>query len=215
MNERPPWIRRARVILFLALIGLAAEQTWRHGHDYVFPEKFRVVEPGKIYRGAWQKSLPMRRILKDYRIKTVVALAHGPTDPLPVAERELVESMGVRWIHLPIYQSSGDPTNAEAMGERLEKAAALIADPANQPVYFHCHHGVNRTSMVQIAYRTLHCGWPVEQAQAEVARLTGWKPTALGTGEEYMNRFYRERVEPRRRAAGASVARVPGETPPR
>lgn len=215
MRERMSRARRWAYLLGGLAVIILFEQAWRHGHDYVIPEKFRVVEAGKIYRGAWQKPYPMRKILKDYRIKTVIALAHMPDDPMPVAERALAESMGVRWIHVPIYYDSRDPGNADAMGDRLERAAALVADPANQPVYFHCHHGVNRASMVQIAYRTLYCDYSLDQAQAEIAQMTGWKYSALGTGEEYMNRFYRERVETRRRAAAEAVARADAGATPR
>ncbi|MFO0960472.1 MAG: tyrosine-protein phosphatase [Isosphaeraceae bacterium] len=192
--------------LAIGLLGLAAEQTWRHGHDYVFPEKFRTVEPGKLYRGAWQKPFPMRNLLRDYKIKTVVALAHMPDEPLPRREKELVESMGIRWIHIPIYYDSREPLTSPDVGDRLEKAAAILADPANQPVYFHCHHGVNRTSMTQIAYRTIYCRWPLERAKEEIQRTTGWKASVVGTGEEFMDQFYRTRVLPGRQVAAAESA---------
>lgn len=201
MLNRPKVRRIVRWSLAIGLLVLAAEQTWRHGHDYVFPEKFRVVEPGKLYRGAWQKPFPMRNLLRDYKIKTVVALAHTPEEALTRQERELVESLGVRWVHIPIYYDSREPLTSPDVGDRLEKAAAILADPANQPVYFHCHHGVNRTSMTQIAYRTIYCGWPLEQAKAEIMRTTGWKASAVGTGEEFMDQFYRSRVLPRRQIA--------------
>ena len=77
----------------------------------------------------------------------------------------------------------------------------IIADPDNQPVFFHCHHGINRTSMTQIAYRTLHCGWTLDQAKEEITRMTGWKETSVGTGLEFMERFYETRVLPRRESA--------------
>ena len=30
----------------------------------------------------------------------------------------------------------------ETISDQLEKAAAVLADSRNQPVYFHCHHGM-------------------------------------------------------------------------
>ena len=68
--------------------GLALQQLWRHGHDYVFPSRLVTVEPGKIFRGAWQKPWPMRAIVHDHKIKTVLALAHPSDDPLVIAEKE-------------------------------------------------------------------------------------------------------------------------------
>jgi len=49
MTSRRVWIRRG---IATALVGLAGGQLWRHGRDYVFVDRFGVVEPGKIYRGA-------------------------------------------------------------------------------------------------------------------------------------------------------------------
>jgi protein tyrosine/serine phosphatase len=206
MSDRVRAVRRwARVLSLLALLGLAAEQTWRHGHDYVFPSKFLVVDPGKVYRGAWQKSLPMKYILDHYHIKTIVALAHSPEETLPRQEQALAEGLGVRWVHIPIYYDSHDPLDSPEVGDRLERAAAIIADPANQPVFFHCHHGINRTSMTQIAYRTLYCGWSLDQAKEEIARMTGWKETSVGTGLDFMERFYEARVLPRRMAVAKAI----------
>ena len=62
MTSRRVWVRRG---FWAALAGLAGQQAWRHGHDYVFADQFAVVEPGKIYRGAWQKPWPMRRVVHE------------------------------------------------------------------------------------------------------------------------------------------------------
>lgn len=113
----------------------------------------------------------------------------------------------IRWVHIPIADfrdDSGGPT----LSDQLEKAADALADPANQPVFFHCHHGVNRTSMAQIAYRTLHCGWTLEEATAEVARTFDLKRVDRGPDYRFMEGFYEERVLPRR-------SRREGEPSPR
>ena len=160
MSRRKLLLRR---VLPVALVVLACQQAWRHGRDYIFAEEFATVEPGRIYRGAWQQEWPMRRIVEDYHIKTIVALAHPPDNPLVAEEKTLAGELGVRWVHIPIVDTRepGDPT----VSERLVAAAAAIADPANQPVFFHCHHGVNRASMVQMAYRMIHCGWDLDRAE--------------------------------------------------
>jgi protein-tyrosine phosphatase len=196
MSKWKIWTRRA---LILGLVALACEQTWRHGHDYVFADQFAEVDPGHVYRGAWQKSWPMRRIIRKQQIKTIVALAHPPEHSLSVHEKALAEEMGVRWVHIPIVdeRQTGD---VKGIFDPIERAAATIADPANQPVYFHCHHGVNRASMVQIAYRTLYCGWTIEQATDEISRTFGLREVNHGPDYRLMTAFYEERVLPRRAA---------------
>lgn len=200
MSRSRVWLRRLAVVAVLAVVG---QQAWRHGHDYVFADKFYEVEAGKVYRGAWQQPWPMRRILRDYKIKTIVALAHPPDSPMALDEKALANETGVRWVHIPIVEERS--TLDISVSDQLEKAAAVIADPANQPVYFHCHHGINRASMVHIAYRTMYCGWDLDRATDEVARTFGLVKVDHGPDYRYMAKFYEDRVLPRR-AAQASKA---------
>lgn len=197
MSNRRRWTRR---LLVAGLVVLAGEQTWRHGHDYLFADRFATVEPGRIYRGAWQKDWPMRRIVRDCQIKTVVALAHTADHDLAVREAALSKELGFRWVHIPIVDFRGENERVN-VSDQLEAAAAAIADPKNQPVYFHCHHGINRTSMAQMAYRMLYCDWTLEQASEEIDRRFGLVEASRGPDYRHMERFYRERVLPRRLVA--------------
>lgn len=199
MTSRRKWIRRG---LGSALAILAAEQTWRHGRDYVFADQFATVVPGKIYRGAWQQPWPMRRVVHRYKIKTVLALAHPPTHPLAVREKDMARELGYRWVHIPIVDERA-LGNWHVISDHLEEAAAILADPKNYPVYFHCHHGINRASMVQIAYRTKYCGWTLEQATEEIARTFGLVEVSHGPDYRHMQSFYNERVLPFRTAKTA------------
>lgn len=200
MSNHRVWLRRCLVWVLAAVV---CHQIWRHGHDYVFTNQFATVEPGKVYRGAWQKSWPMRRIIRQYKIKTVVALAHPLNHPLTIQEEALTRELGVRWIHLPIVddRTIGDP---DAISDRLEEAAGLLAEPQNQPVYFHCHHGINRASMVQIAYRTKACGWTLQEALDEIDRTFGLRAVNHGPDYRHMQAFYTERVLPARRRAATA-----------
>ena len=70
----------------------------------------------------------------------------------------------------------------------------MLADPTNYPVFFHCHHGLNRTSMVQIAYRTKYCGWTLAQAADEIERSVGLVKVNHGPDYRHMVSFYENRV---------------------
>jgi hypothetical protein len=204
MTNRRAWMRRA--VLSVAVV-FGIQQLWRHGHDYIFPSKFVTVEPGKIYRGAWQKPWPMRAIVHDHKIKTVLALAHPPEHALTIQERELAAKLGVKWVHIPIVDSRGssDQSAEDGISDLLEQAAAVLADPANYPIFFHCHHGLNRTSMVQIAYRTKYCGWTLQQAADEIERTVGLVKVNHGPDYRHMVSFYEKRVLPHRRQASGST----------
>jgi protein-tyrosine phosphatase len=201
MSRRNVWVIRGLAVAFGILV---LQQAWRHGRDYVFPDQFATVVPGKIYRGAWQQPWPMRRIVREYKIKTIVALAHPPDHPLCERERALAKELGCRWVHVPIVddRAAGDKRTID---DCLEQAAAALADPNNQPVYFHCHHGINRASMVQMAYRTLYCGWTLDQATAEISETFGLRAVNHGPDYRHMASFYQERVLPLRQAKSAST----------
>src|SRR3954451_12861931 len=118
MSRSRVWLRRLAVAAVLALL---CQQAWRHGHDYVFADKFYEIEPGKVYRGAWQQAWPMRRIIRNYKIKTIVALANPPESPLVIREKALADEMSVRWVHLPIVEAE-DRTSllADNVSDQLE-----------------------------------------------------------------------------------------------
>lgn len=196
-----------RVLGLAALLTLAGHQLWRHGHDYVFADKFYEVDAGKVYRGAWQQSWPMQRIIRDRKIKTIVALAHPPDAPLVQKEKAMAAENHLQFFHIPIVEQQQRTTPmVENVSDQLERAAAVIADPKNQPVYFHCHHGINRASMVQIAYRTMYCDWTLERATQEVADTFGLIKVDHGPDYRHMEKFYNERVLPRRLARDSSTA---------
>jgi hypothetical protein len=192
MINRRVWVRRG---LLAALTGLAGQQTWRHGRDYVFADQFAEVEPGTIYRGAWQQPWPMRRIVHRYKIKTVLALAHPDHHPLAIREKAMARELGFAWVHIPIVDERGTQ-DWHVINHQLERAATVLADPKTYPIYFHCHHGINRASMVQIAYRTKFCGWTLEQATAEIAQSFGLIQVSHGPDYRHMKSFYNERVLP-------------------
>jgi hypothetical protein len=205
INNRRRWLRRA---LVCGLIVLVCQQAWRHGSDYVFPLRFAEVVPGKIYRGGWQKPWPMRQIVQRHKIKTVLALAHPSDHPLAVEERALAKELGFRWVHIPIVDERGTK-DYRVINDKLEQAAAVLADPNNYPIYFHCHHGINRASMAQMAYRTKYCGWTIEQAADEISRTFGLVKVSHGPDYRHVQSFYQEHVLPYRTLQGPTAAVAP------
>ncbi len=200
-----------RWVLISALAALAVEQTWRHTHDYIFPERFRVIEDGRVYRGAWPKTFPMTRVARKHDIKTVIALAHPPDSPWIAHERAMGEKLGFEVLHIPIGSNRVRAKTArDEVFDQLEKAADAIAKPSNQPVYFHCHHGVNRASLAQMAYRMLHCGYTPMEAGLEIQETIGLKRVDKGPDYRTMIGFYEERVLPRLEAQAKAETKAKG-----
>jgi protein tyrosine phosphatase (PTP) superfamily phosphohydrolase (DUF442 family) len=161
--------RLMAIIAACALIGFlwAAASRWS-----LTAKRLRVVVPGRLLGGAWQRPEVLRHLVESHRIKTIVTLtAINRDDPKYVTQEDVVEQTGVDWMIVPMRGSS-------ATLEQMADAADLLADPARQPVYFHCVAGHHRTSLAHAAYLIRHAGHSAEQAWQVVSGLPWARPGA-------------------------------------
>lgn len=148
---------------------LASYVTWQWRDEWV-EKRCAVVVPGRIMRGAWQRPGPLRRIIARERIRTIVTLtAINKDDPKYVDQAQVVGETGVAWVFVPIHGSF-------ASIAQMEQAAEILADPARQPIFYHCVAGHHRSSQAQAAYRIRHDGWSSTRAWNEVAGLPWSRP---------------------------------------
>ena len=148
--------------ILAGLLVVAALTAIVAGRWHVLAKRFAVVEPGKVYRAAELKQWPYRRVLDSCGIKTIVNLNYPSSDSgwddLEAAE---ARQRGIERIGFSM------PGDGLTPFERLEAAAAILADPQRQPVLVHCPAGVNRTNAVCAVYRLKHCGWSLDRTLAE------------------------------------------------
>jgi protein tyrosine phosphatase (PTP) superfamily phosphohydrolase (DUF442 family) len=138
--------------------------------DDWFEKRVKVVDPGHLVRGAWQRPGPLRRIVEREGIKTVVTLtAINSADPKFRDQARVVRKTGIRWVIVPMRGSRATP-------EQMALAADLLADPARQPVFFHCAAGHHRTSLAHAAYLIRHKGYTADQAWQVVSSLPWARP---------------------------------------
>jgi hypothetical protein len=169
------WRRRFKfTILPVAILvtGLLGCWLWDH-RGYWFADNLREVEPGRIYAGGYQYPLPLQRIVRQYGIKTVLALREGG-DSFESQERRLLDSNGIHFQKIVIPYQVSDEERIEA----IERAIDFITDERNQPVYVHCWAGCHRTGAVVAIYRVSRCRWTEQAAREE---LVGWGGAAFGT----------------------------------
>lgn len=112
------------------------------------------VAPG-VYRGE-QPGPGGYATLKQLGIKTVIDLRTSES------EKAQVEAAGMRAIAVPIEMTR------KGLKEKVDQVVALMADPANQPVYVHCRHGQDRTGIVVAAYRMTLDNWSLKDVEAEM-----------------------------------------------
>jgi hypothetical protein len=149
----------------LGLVAVARRDDW-------FEKRVRTVVPGRLVRGAWQHAGPLRRLVGREKIRTVVTLtAINRDDPKYVTQAAALEGTGVDWLIVPMRGST-------ATLDQMAEAADLLADPARQPVFFHCVAGHHRTSLAHAAYLIRHEGWSADRAWEAVAALPWARPEA-------------------------------------
>lgn len=175
--------RRRAIVLTLLGASTALGTGLAVYRDDLWEKRVAVVEPGRLIRGAWQRPGPLRQIIEREKIRTIVSLtAINRDDPKYVAQAEVVRETGVDWIIIPMRGS-------RATLAQMAEAADLLADPARQPVFFHCVAGHHRTSLVNAAYRIRHDGWTVPRAWREVMSFPWARPDADGDDRHLIEAF--------------------------
>ncbi len=87
----------------------------------------------RLYRGAQPERGGIRR-LAQLGIKTIVNLR--ARDVRSRAEEQEVQAAGMRYFNVP-FERLGKPTDGQ-----VERVLSIINAPENQPVFVHCHGGV-------------------------------------------------------------------------
>jgi protein tyrosine/serine phosphatase len=159
--------------------------------------KLRVVRPRVLYRSAQLPIEGLRRVIHDYRIRTVVNLRDG-VQALDRAEEQYCASQGIRFVRIPPLSWKGTQGNAQ-VDEGLRRFLDVMRDPANHPVLVHCWRGIHRTGAYVAVYRMEIEGWDREAALAEMidlgydvldehhdvrGYLASYRPTARAGGEK-------------------------------
>lgn len=110
-----------------------------------------------FYRGAQ----PRERDYADLSaagVKTVIDLQEDGE----AREQQLVEAAGMKFYRIGLSDSSW-PSN-----EKAAQFLKLVNDPANQPVFIHCHGGKHRAGVMTAIYRMTHDGWSADRAYTEM-----------------------------------------------
>lgn len=155
-------ITRRRAIWAILVVLLAGGVVVKYGRHYFFPKRFAVVVPGELYRSGYLEPWPLERVIRQYRLKTVLCLLGDEPDmPDQRKEEDVLAREHVELIRI------GMPGDGLASFDLLEQAANVLADESRRPLLVHCAAGVNRTGAALAVWRMKHCGWDADQALAE------------------------------------------------
>jgi len=130
-----------------------------------------------LYRGGRPKPADLS-YLQSLNVRTVINLQGGDLNnpryrefmkwwepgelaDAIAAEMNLSESLGLLFYSKPL--DAIDPVSDEE-DRRIDEILAIMSDPAAQPVYVHCEHGVDRTGLIIALYKVKYMGMSPDDA---------------------------------------------------
>ena len=166
-------------------------------HQQTHLRNFRVVEDGVLYRSGQLSRSGFERVLRDYRIRTVITLrtSRVPGVPPPDSWEEGVcaaQPVPVRHVRIVPRVWSPDETGGVPAEEGIKDFLAVMDDPANRPVLVHCFAGVHRTGTMCAIFRMEYHRWDVDEAMTEMAAF-GYDLAEMHEHVESYLRGYRPR----------------------
>ena len=117
------------------------------------PGNFFRVSP-ELYRGAQPDANGFRR-LAAMGVRTIVNLRYLHSDA------DLLAGRGLAYEGIEV-----NPFKPRV--DQLVRFLRIVQDPNRTPVFVHCQRGIDRTGMMCAIYRMVVCGWPKDEAIAEM-----------------------------------------------
>lgn len=134
----------------------------------------------RFYRGGQPKK-------EDYKdlaalgIQTVIDLRDDPAD----YERPLVESLGMKYVNLPMLAKKYPTEEVTSMFLKL------VSDPATGKFFVHCAGGRHRTGAMGAVYRFKFDNWDFDQAYAEMKRYDFYTSWGHGAFKDFVRDYYK------------------------
>jgi uncharacterized protein (TIGR01244 family) len=149
------------VVLFLTAASVAALA--QDAAPRVPVDRLHKVDD-RLYRGS-QPDAEGFRYLRDLGIKTIVNLREEK-DALKTGEQQIVESLGMRYVSLPVKDGNFFTWFRRIPNESVKQFLHILQTEPG-PVYVHCRRGTDRTGAMVAFYRMAASGWDAKRATDE------------------------------------------------
>jgi uncharacterized protein (TIGR01244 family) len=110
-------------------------------------------------------------------VNTVINLATEKSEGALQNEKELIESRGMEYIHIPVEWDN--PTR-----QNLDDFMNAMDTHTNDKVLVHCQANFRATGFVTL-YRILRLGWKKENAFQDLRKI--WKPEKFPIWQKFIN----------------------------
>ena len=184
----------AALIAILALsVASFAQSVERPDFSRVRIKNFGQMDE-RFYRGAQPKEGDYAD-LKAIGIRTVIDLRDDPTS----YEKGIVESLGMRYVNLPMVAKQYPKEESVAAFLRL------VDDPSTGKFFVHCAGGRHRTGVMGAVYRFNKYGWGYDRVYAEMKAYDFYTRFGHGDFKRYVEDYW-QRVQSRDAASSAVAA---------
>jgi uncharacterized protein (TIGR01244 family) len=129
-----------------------------------------------LYRGAQPNELGLTR-LQALGVRTVINI-RDEADAAVTDERRIVESLGMRFVHIPIKDGNIFNWSRRIPAETVSRFFEVLGSVTG-PVFIHCKRGTDRTGALVAIYRIARNGWDTARALNE-ANERGMRPWYRG-----------------------------------
>ena len=120
--------------------------------------------------------------IKAAGYRSMINLAPGTHENALANERELVKSLGMEYIHIPV--KFDQPTIAD-----FDRFCEVVRSHEDRSIFIHCAANL-RVSSFMYLYRRIYTGVSQEVAQLEMAKL--WVPNPVW--QEFIDRTVAEKI---------------------
>lgn len=171
------------VLAILALTVVSQAQQAANQKNSITIKNFGQMDE-RFFRGA-QPNEQEYSELKAMGIKTVIDLTE---DPKPY-ERPLVESLGMKYINIPMVAKKYPTLEATKMFLKI------AGDPGTGKFYVHCAGGRHRTGAMGAAYRYQFYNWNFDQAYAEMKKYDFYTSWGHGAFKAFVEDLYNKKID--------------------
>lgn len=191
---QPMLVRRFIGVLatVLAITTFAVAQETPQRAAYVKIKNFGQMDD-RFFRGAQPKTEEDYKALAALGIKTIIDLTDDPKE----YEKPLVESMGMKYVHIPMIAKKY-PTPAAT-----EAFLKTVNDPSTGKFYLHCAGGRHRTGAMGAVYRYEFYNWDFDKVYQEMKQYDFYTSWGHGAFKDFVKDYHAKKQSNNANAAEA------------
>jgi protein tyrosine/serine phosphatase len=153
----------ACAVLPVIIVAMASRPSADDDLAKVPIDRFHRVDE-RLFRGA-QPDAEGFRHLRDLGVRTVINF-RLPSDAVETSEQPIVESLGMRYVNLPIKDGNFFTWFRQIPADTVKQFFAVL-EAEQGPFFVHCRRGTDRTGAMVAFYRMARNGWDAPRAKNE------------------------------------------------